>query len=156
MRSRISSTVQSADLSSAIAAPVRQNQAQYLAFAALSGAVLVTARLLPPSPRGVGTHERLGLPPCLFLKLTGWPCPSCGMTTSFAHAARLHFYEALITQPFGLMMFFMTALLIPLSCWLAFSGASWERIAAARLMRRALFALLILWLLGWFYKIVAM
>src|SRR5262245_53861942 len=30
------------------------------------------------------THRQLGLPPCTFFAVTGMPCPSCGMTTSFA------------------------------------------------------------------------
>jgi len=51
-------------------------------------AVLVVARRVEPDPRGYGTHERLGLWPCAFRATTGHPCPSCGMTTSFAWFAR--------------------------------------------------------------------
>jgi hypothetical protein len=34
------------------------------------------------------THRQLGLPQCTFRFVTGMPCPSCGMTTSFAHLVR--------------------------------------------------------------------
>lgn len=40
------------------------------------------------TPRSQATHQQLGMPPCNFLVLTGKPCPSCGMTTSFALLVR--------------------------------------------------------------------
>jgi hypothetical protein len=38
--------------------------------------------VLTPDPRGHGTHEQLGLPPCVFHLVTRLPCPGCGLTTS--------------------------------------------------------------------------
>jgi hypothetical protein len=32
----------------------------------------------------MATHQQLGLPPCTFWEVTGYPCPACGMSTSFA------------------------------------------------------------------------
>lgn len=40
------------------------------------------------SPRTMATHTTLGLPPCNFVVMTGKPCPSCGMTTSFSLLVR--------------------------------------------------------------------
>jgi len=125
---------------------------------ALGGAIamLVVARSVEPSPTGIGTHEQLGLPPCLFFKLTGLPCPSCGLTTSFAHAARLHFYDALVTQPFGLGVFFLTVLFIPLSCYLIYRRVPAERVLFGRWSNPVLYTLVVLYALGWIYKIIVM
>lgn len=49
---------------------------------------LVVAGLLEPDPRGHGTHQQLGLPPCTFFLLFGQRCPTCGMTTAWAHLAK--------------------------------------------------------------------
>ncbi len=73
--------------------------------------VLGVARWLVPSPAGVGTHQQLGLAPCTLLSLTGWPCPMCGMTTTFALLAHGRWAEATCNQPFGVVLFLATAVL---------------------------------------------
>jgi hypothetical protein len=70
---------------------------------ALAGLMLV-ARNLTPSPRGFGTHEQLGLPPCTFLTATGRRCPSCGMTTSLAHLTRGQWSKALRSNVAGVLV----------------------------------------------------
>ena len=58
----------------------------------LVGGVLVTllavSSRLSPDPAGLGTHHQLGLPPCTVRQWVGIRCPSCGMTTSWAHMVR--------------------------------------------------------------------
>jgi hypothetical protein len=134
----------------------KTDRTRYIALGLVSGAVLIVARLLRPAARGVGTHEQLGLPPCVFLHLTGIPCPSCGLTTSFAHAARLHFYEAFIVQPFGFILFCLTALGVPLSLYLIYARVPWARLFYSARFNRAMYVMIVLYLLGWIYKIIAM
>jgi len=45
---------------------------------------------LRPDDRLYGTHEQLGFPPCASRVLLGIPCPSCGLTTSFAFMSHGH------------------------------------------------------------------
>jgi len=74
----------------------------------LSCAVLVTAPIvlgLEADPRGYGTHEQLGLPPCLIMKFTRFPCPTCGLTTAVALAARFRLGAALVAHPFGFILY---------------------------------------------------
>ncbi len=76
-------------------------------LAVLAGAVaaIALAASLDPAPGGHGTHRSMGLPSCDFLMRTGWPCPSCGMTTSMAAMARGRVAEAFHAQPFGVVLF---------------------------------------------------
>jgi hypothetical protein len=91
----------------AIAAPVQADRPRAslrirgAALFAPCAAVLCVAVWLTPSSAGYGTHQQLGLPPCSFLSRTGYPCPSCGLTSSFAAMAHGRLAEALRDHPFG-------------------------------------------------------
>ncbi|HND34822.1 MAG TPA: DUF2752 domain-containing protein [Myxococcota bacterium] len=120
-----------------------------------TGLVLGLAMWLTPSEKGYGTHLQLGLKECTVMHFTGWPCPMCGMTTTFTLMAHARPLDALHTQPFGVVLFVMTFLGAVVGMVDLLSGmglwrralaliAPWERPIAAGLM----FGLLS----GWLYK----
>src|SRR5690242_10680262 len=61
------------------------DRALLLAAGGVLAVMLATAWRLTPSPRGLGTHQQLGLAPCTVEQWFGMRCPSCGMTTAWAH-----------------------------------------------------------------------
>jgi hypothetical protein len=65
---------------------------------------LVLAGLLRPDPRGSGTHQQLGLPPCTLTVVAGIPCPACGMTTSWALVTKGRPLDALATHVTGTLL----------------------------------------------------
>ncbi len=67
--------------------------------------VLGLAAWLEPAAGGHGTHTQLGLDGCTILSMTGWPCPMCGMTTTFSLLAHGRVPEAAWNQPFGVVLF---------------------------------------------------
>jgi|RhiMethySRZTD1v2_1073278.scaffolds.fasta_scaffold496274_2 hypothetical protein len=73
---------------------------------------------LAPDARGYGTHEKLGLPPCVMMEWFHLPCPGCGVTTSVALAAHGRILDAARNQPFGLFV----ALAIPAAAIWALVG----------------------------------
>lgn len=93
-------------------------------------AVLLTASLLEPRSGGLGTHRSLGLPACSILARTGYPCPSCGMTTSIAAAAHGRLGEALQAQPAGLLWF--AALVVLASAGVAQAVVGWPALRRVR------------------------
>lgn len=133
-----------------------RDRAQYIALSCVSGIVLTIARVITPSPNGIGTHRQLGLPPCFFHQFTGIPCPTCGMTTSFAHTVRLRFYEAFVTQPFGMLACVLMALFIPLSLVLMRRRVPWMKLLTARGSNAVMYVLIALFLAAWAYKIWVM
>ncbi len=68
-------------------------------------AVLAVFGTLQPDSSGMGTHEQLSLPACSFLARTGWPCPTCGLTTSLAAMAHGDVALACRAHPFGVAVF---------------------------------------------------
>jgi len=88
------------------APPVRSSEHWIVLGFALLGPVLlaVLAFFVSPDPRGHGTHEKLGLPPCAMMEWLRVPCPGCGVTTSVALAAHGRISDAARTQPFGLVV----------------------------------------------------
>jgi hypothetical protein len=115
--------------------------------------VLAVARWLTPAAIGYGTHTQLGLPPCNFLRLTHLPCPSCGLTTCFAWAVRLHFWNAFRANPFGILAFLGTVLLIPTAIFLLWRRMSFRRITESIYFSKAVYAACALYMMSWIFKI---
>ena len=121
-----------------------------------SAAVLAVAAYLPPSPTGMSTHTQLGLGGCTMLQLTGWPCPMCGMTTTFSLAVRGRLVDAVLNQPFGVVLFAITVgfalvslveLVAPRARWRRF----WDWLGRKEGWIAA--GLLVGLLVGWLYKL---
>jgi hypothetical protein len=63
--------------------------------------------------RTMATHRQMGLPPCTFYAMTGLPCPSCGMTTSFALLIRGDVLNSLRANAVGTVLAAFCLALIP-------------------------------------------
>jgi hypothetical protein len=94
-----------------------------MALAMIAG--FLVALMVTPDPRGFGTHQQLGLPPCTFRLLLGYPCPACGMTTSFAYFVRGHFVDAAQASLAGVVLAATCALMIPWCLFSAAIGRTW-------------------------------
>ncbi len=67
---------------------------------------------LTPDPRGFGTHQQLGMPPCTFRTVMGVNCPHCGLTTSFSWFVRGQFQQSMHANPAGLMLAVTSVLIL--------------------------------------------
>ena len=137
--------------------PVRLGFWARLLAAGVSAAclsVLILAARMPPSPTGFGSHQSLGLNPCQFLESTNLPCPSCGMTTSFAWFARGNLVASAYVQPMGAALAAITAASVWGGLYVALSGRPAYRLLRLVPGRYYLLPLLALAVLGWGWKIL--
>ena len=113
-----------------------------------------TAAFVTPDPRGYGTHQQFGLPPCTLRMLTGVPCPSCGMTTSFAHFVRGEWTSAVRANAAAFVLASLCALQIPW-CWVSIArGRLWRVSRPERFLIISLLILGSLVLLHWLVRIL--
>ena len=87
-----------------------------LAVAVCCTGAICLAFWLSPRAGGVGTHRQLGLPSCSFLERTGYPCPTCGFTTSVSAMAHGRFVLAAESHPFG-AVFFIALVVFGVCAW---------------------------------------
>jgi hypothetical protein len=95
------------------------------------------------------THTQMGLPPCTFRTVTGVPCPSCGMTTSFALLVRGDLWNSLCANAAGTLLAAICLAFIPWSLYCALQGRRVLILSFERAFTRVVIAFLVLMLLRW-------
>jgi hypothetical protein len=96
-----------------------------------------------------GTHQQLGLPACNFKYLTGKPCPSCGMTTSFALLMRGDLWNSVQANFVGTLLALVLLAFIPWGILCAVRGRLYVIHSIEWTLMRLVVIFLVLMLLRW-------
>jgi hypothetical protein len=115
--------------------------------------VLLIAIMIKPAGAGVGTHQQLGLAECQFERQTGVPCPTCGMTTSFAHFVRGDVHKSFYVQPMGMVLALITTMVFWVAIYVGLSGRPAHRLLNLVPGRYYAVPLLVFGVLAWGWKI---
>lgn len=139
--------------------------ARFVAAVLLLSIVVVfgIAMQLTPSPTGLGTHQSLGRllgeadwPPCTSVVVFGLPCPTCGMTTSFAHFVRGQWFASFHVQPAGFILA-MGCAVGAAYCGYVFVSGKRVRVRSRWYSAGRVAMLLIgIVVVGWAYKLIVM
>jgi len=136
-------------------APRRATRGERLAAGLLAAGclgVLIVAAWLQPDGDGHGTHTQLGMNECAWAEHFDAPCATCGMTTSFAHAAAGDWTASVVTQPFAALLVVLTSISFWGGLHVSATGSRLGNAVAPVLTTRVLFVLAALFLLAWGYK----
>lgn len=122
------------------------------AIGAICLVVLLLAVRLHPSPTGMATHTAMGFDECQFLKRTGLPCPSCGMTTSFSWFVRGNVPASFYVQPMGFVLAVLAAATAWAAGYIAITGKPAHRLVRLIPSRYYLLPLLSFAVIAWGWK----
>ena len=128
-----------------------------LAMVVLIGAatLLGLAAYLEPSPTGLGTHTQLAMPTCGWIETMDLPCPTCGMTTAFAHAANGNLLRSVGAQPLGAVLALVTAMTLLVAGYVAVTGSVIGSSFAGLWSGRVVWILAVVATAAWAYKVLA-
>jgi len=119
------------------------------------GPVLVFATAIWLNPYRDGqvwlmeTHRQLGLPECNFKRVTGLPCPSCGMTSSFALLMHGDLGNSLRANAAGTFLALLGLAYIPWALLCALLGRRLFIMSFERALLRLVVLFLVLMLCRW-------
>lgn len=113
--------------------------------AAATGAVIGLSVLLAGPPLPFKT--------CLFRFVTGWPCPSCGLTHAFISLGHGHLAQGLVENIMSPALFLAAAMIFIKAAYETLSGRFFLRRLWDRFKTRLLVAFLILAALSWVWNI---
>jgi hypothetical protein len=102
------------------------------------------------------THRQLGLPPCTFRFATGVPCPSCGMTTSFALLIRGDVWNSLRANAAGTLLAAFCLLFIPWALMSAWRGYLAGVVSLERTLTRLVIVFVTVLLVRWVVVLLAL
>ena len=125
------------------------------ATALAAAGILGLAAYLTPSAAGLGTHTQLAMPTCGWILIMDLPCPTCGMTTAFAHAANGDLAAALHAQPLGAVLALITAMVFLVGTYVAVTGSRVGVLFKRLWGRRAAWGLGLAVAAAWVYKILS-
>lgn len=124
------------------------------AVACCCSAVLGLAAWMTPSETGIGTHEQLNMPSCGWIAMGNLPCPTCGMTTAFAHAADGDLVSSFLTQPMGCLLAIATAMALVVSVYVLVTGSRITSVFTRYWNGRTAWIVAMLVVAAWGYKII--
>lgn len=98
--------------------------------------------------------QNLGLPACQFKSLTGYSCPSCGLTRSLFAISHLRFWDSLQLHPMGIVFYFFIFVLL-LKFSLEFITATRIEVKInPRLLKYGMLFLAGVWLVFWLLRLL--